>query len=177
MGRKFVVLKLNYVGWRELNFIIIKYMHKKFFLSVINILVLCAIVVAISIYFLDIAQWMGFVLIILALFCLLFLTLFKINLKSVQPDIIFGVIDNGILAILAIFGGHFAGVTGAILGGVVGNAVTDAIAGIFEGYSAEKLRQEQVMEERTMLKSAVGKMAGCLLGAGVVLVIANLLDF
>lgn len=152
-------------------------MHKNFFLSVVNILTLCIVVVAVSIYFLENVQWMGLVLIILAVFCILSLIPFNINLKSVQPDIFFGLIDNGILAILAIFGGHFAGVTGAILGGVVGNAITDAIAGIFEGYSAEKLRQESVQEERTMLKSAVGKMAGCLLGAGVILVIAHLFNF
>ena len=63
------------------------------------------------------------------------------------------------------------------MGGVVGNAITDGIAGIFEGYSAEKLRIQLVPEERTMLKSAIGKMAGCLFGAGIVLVIANLLNF
>jgi len=38
---------------------------------------------------------------------------------------------------LAIFGGHFAGVTGAINGGVVSNAITDGIAGIFEGHMAK----------------------------------------
>lgn len=86
-------------------------------------------------------------------------------------------IDNGILAVLAIFGAHFAGVTGAILGGVVGNAITDGIAGIFEGHVAERLRLKLVKEERTMLKSAVGKMAGCLLGAGIVLVIDHLIGF
>jgi hypothetical protein len=42
----------------------------------------------------------------------------------------------------------------------VGNAITDGIAGIFEGYSAENLRTQLIAEERTMLKSAVGKMAG-----------------
>jgi len=109
--------------------------------------------------------------------CIASLIPFKIKLKSIQPDIIFGLIDNGILAVLAIFGGHFAGVTGAIIGGVVGNAITDGIAGIFEGYSAEKLRLQLEPEERTMLKSAVGKMAGCLLGAGIVLVIANFVSF
>jgi uncharacterized protein YqgC (DUF456 family) len=76
---------------------------------------------------------------------------------------------------LAIFGGHFAGITGAIIGGVVGNAITDGIAGIFEGQMAEKLRARFIPEERTMLKSAVGKMAGCLLGAGVVLIIDSII--
>ncbi|KKP37795.1 MAG: hypothetical protein UR28_C0026G0001 [Candidatus Peregrinibacteria bacterium GW2011_GWF2_33_10] len=152
-------------------------MRQKFILSILNILTLCVVIAAVSVFFVNDAQWIGFVLIILALLCMVSLIPFKIKLRSIQPDIFFGLIDNGILAVLAIFGGHFAGVTGAILGGVVGNAITDGIAGIFEGYSAEKLRLQLIPEERTMLKSAVGKMAGCLLGAGVVLIIANLINF
>lgn len=152
-------------------------MNKKFFLAVLNILTLCLIIGAASFFLVKDGYWIGFVLILLAVLCLLSLLPFKIKLKSVQPDIFFGVIDNGILAVMAIFGGHFGGVTGAILGGVVGNAITDGIAGIFEGYSAEKLRIQLVSEERTMLKSAVGKMAGCLLGAGLVLIIANFFKF
>lgn len=152
-------------------------MNQKFFLAVLNILTLCFAIGAVSIFLVKDGYWIGIALILLSILCLLSLLPFKIKLKSVQPDIFFGIIDNGILAIMAIFGGHFGGVTGAILGGVVGNAITDGIAGIFEGYSAEKLRLQLVSEERTMLKSAVGKMAGCLLGAGVVLLIANLFKF
>ena len=152
-------------------------MRQKLILSILNILTLCVVIGAVSVFFVNDAQWIGFILIILALLCIVSLIPFKIKLKSIQPDIIFGLIDNGILAVLAIFGGYFAGVAGAILGGVVGNAITDGIAGIFEGYSAEKLRSQSVPEERTMLKSAVGKMAGCLLGAGIVLVVANLINF
>lgn len=151
-------------------------MRQKFILSIINILTLCIIIAAVSVFFVSNARWVGIVLIILAILCILSLLPFKIKLRSVQPDIVFGVIDNGILAILAIFGGHFAGVAGAVLGGVVGNAITDGIAGIFEGYSAEKLRIQLVPEERTMLKSAVGKMAGCLFGAGTIMIIANFLN-
>lgn len=152
-------------------------MKNKFFLGIINILTLCIIIGAVSIFLVNDGYWIGPVLILLSLLCLISLLPFKIKLRSTLPDIYFGLIDNGILAIMAIFGGHFGGVTGAILGGVVGNAITDGIAGIFEGYSAEKLRLKLVSEERTMLKSAVGKMAGCLLGAGVVLLIANFLKF
>src|SRR3989338_1084163 len=152
-------------------------MRQKFILSTLNIITLCIIIATISVFFVNNTRWIGIVLIILAIFCVLSLLPFKIKLRSIQPVIIFGLIDNGILAILAIFGGHFAGVAGAILGGVVGNAITDGIAGIFEGYSAEKLRLQLVPEERTMLKSAVGKMAGCLLGAGIVLVIADFINF
>lgn len=152
-------------------------MRQKFILSVLNILTLCIVIAAVSIFFVEKAEWMGLVLIILALLCIASLIPFKIDFKSILPDIFFGLIDNGILAILAIFGGHFAGVAGAIVGGVVGNAITDGIAGIFEGHAAEKLRLRLVAEERTMLKSAVGKMTGCLLGAGVVLIIANFINY
>ncbi len=152
-------------------------MHKKTILSILNIITLCIVITAVSISFIEDNKWMGLVLIALALLCLVSLIPFKINLKSVLPDVFFGIIDNGILAILAIFGGHFAGVTGAILGGVVGNAITDGIAGIFEGQMAEKLRLRRVPEERTMLKSAVGKMAGCLLGAGVILAVNSIVNF
>jgi len=139
----------------------------------LNILMLCIVIAAVSVFFIDQPSWIGLVLILLAGVCIVSLIPFKISLRSIQPDIFFGVIDNGILAIMAILGGHFAGITGAILGGVVGNAITDGIAGIFEGYTAERLRLLFVPEERTMLKSAVGKMAGCLLGAGFVLIAAN----
>jgi len=152
-------------------------MRQKFILSVLNILTLCIVIAAVSIFFVEKAEWMGLVLIILALLCIASLIPFKIDLRSILPDVFFGLIDNGILAVLAIFGGHFAGVAGAIIGGVVGNAITDGIAGIFEGHMAEKLRLRLVAEERTMLKSAVGKMAGCLLGAGVVLIVANFIKF
>jgi len=152
-------------------------MSKKFILSVLNILMLCVVITAVSISFVENDKWMGLVLIMLSFLCLASLATFKINLKAVLPDVFFGIIDNGILAVLAIFGGHFAGVTGAIIGGVVGNAITDGIAGIFEGQMAEKLRLRLVSEERTMLKSAVGKMAGCLLGAGVILAINSVMRF
>ena len=152
-------------------------MRQKFILSILNILTLCVVIAAVSGFFVDNTHWTGYILIILSVLCVASLVPFKIKLRSIQPDIIFGLIDNGILAILAIFGGHFAGVAGAILGGVVGNAITDGIAGIFEGHYAEKLRLQLVPEERTMLKSAVGKMAGCLLGAGVVLVIVDFVNF
>jgi hypothetical protein len=36
---------------------------------------------------------------------------------------------------------------------------------------------KNVAEERTMLKSAVGKMAGCLFGAGVILLLAHFIGF
>ncbi|MDD3007036.1 MAG: hypothetical protein PHX30_05685 [Candidatus Pacebacteria bacterium] len=150
-------------------------MRRKSFLAILNILTLCIIIGFVSAFFVEDSSLIGFVLIALAFLCLASLLPFGVHWKSMQPDIFFGLIDNGILAILAIFGGHFAGVTGVIIGGVVGNAITDGLAGIFEGHWAEKLREKLIAEERSILSSSVGKMTGCLLGAGTVLIIASIL--
>lgn len=136
-----------------------------------NVIVLSVVVFAVAGYFVNQPQVIGLVLVLLGILCLASLWLFSVRIRSVQPDIIFGVIDNGILAIFALFGAEIAGVAGAIIGGAVGNAVTDGIAGLFEGYWAERTLNSQ----RTVLGSAVGKMAGCLLGAGVVLALGGFL--
>ena len=151
-------------------------MNKKFIIAMIKVVTLCIIIFTVSAFFIYNAKIIGWVVLTLGLLCLVSLQFFKILIKNVWPDIIFGLIDNGILAILAVIGGSIAGVAGAIIGGVVGNAITDGIAGVFEGYMAEKLRENKMSESRTMLGSSVGKMAGCLLGAGVVLIIANLIN-
>jgi len=142
-----------------------------------TIIMLCIVIFAVSLYFIYYSKLIGPVILGLGILCLITLIPFKISIKTIWPDIIFGLIDNGILAILAIFGGEIAGVVGAVIGGVVGNAITDGIAGIFEGYAAEKMRMKNISDQRTMLGSAIGKMAGCLLAAGIVLIIANLFNF
>ncbi|MFH1608510.1 MAG: hypothetical protein ABH951_00630 [Patescibacteria group bacterium] len=152
--------------------------HKKYLLPVLNIAMLCVIIFTISVFFIHKSNLIiGFILLALSGLCLASLSIFKIKIKNTEPDIIFGIIDNGILALFAILGGKIAGVTGAIIGGVVGNSITDGIAGMFEGYWAERLRGKNIKEERVVLGSAVGKMAGCLFGAGVVLIIASFLRF
>src|SRR3989339_1451868 len=151
-------------------------MGKNFILSITKVITLCVIIFAVSAFFVYDTKIIGWVIFALGLLCLGTLKLFKIIIKSVWPDIIFGLIDNGFLTTLTVVGGEIAGVTGAIIGGAVGNAITDGIAGIFEGYLAEKLRKNNISEERTMLGSAIGKMTGCLLGAGIVLIIANLFN-
>ena len=150
-------------------------MYKKYILPVFNFLTLCIIIFAVSVFFIHKSNLIiGFVLILLSFLCIISLIPFKIKIKSIQPDIIFGLIDNGILVIFAIWGGEIAGVAGAVVGGVVGNAITDGIGGMFEGYWAERLRSKNIKEERTILGSAIGKMAGCLFGAGFVLIIVSL---
>lgn len=150
---------------------------KKNFISIsVTILSLCILIGAVSAFFVYNQKLIGFVLIALGLITLFSSKLFNIPIKSLWPDIIFGVIDNGILAIIAIIGADFAGVLGAIIGGVVGNTITDGIAGIFEGYAAEISRKKKIKEKRTILSSAIGKMAGCLFGAGIVLIFAWLIN-
>jgi len=144
--------------------------------AVINIVILCVIIFAVSLYFISNSHLIGIVVLVLGVLCLVSLIPFKISINAIWPDIIFGLIDNGVLAILAVFGGEIAGVVGAVIGGVVGNAITDGIAGIFEGFLAEKMSERNITAKRTMLNSSVGKMAGCLLGAGLVLIIAGLFD-
>ena len=93
-------------------------------------------------------------------------------LPGAVPDIVFGVIDTGLLTIPAIWGGMVFGVAGAIAGGVIGDAITDAVAGFFEGSIAEWLRDRGIEASREPVTTSLGKMCGCLLGSGVVLSVA-----
>ena len=151
-------------------------MNKKLISAIIKVGALCIVIISVGAFFIYDAKLIGWVIFCLGLLCLAFLSLFNILIKNVWPDIVFGLIDNGVLAVLAVIGAEIAGVAGAIIGGVVGNSITDGIAGVFEGHMAERLREEKVSEERTMLGSSIGKMAGCLLGAGFVLIIVNFFD-
>lgn len=58
------------------------------------------------------------------------------------------------------------------MGGSAANAITDGFAGIFEGWVAEYSRKHKIKEKRTALGSALGKMAGCFFGAGIVFIVA-----
>jgi hypothetical protein len=93
------------------------------------------------------------------------------RLESSFSDILFGMTDNGIFIIAAIIGADLAGILGAIVGGAVGNSISDAIGGIFEGEFADWVKKKGVPQERTALNSSIGKLAGCLLGAGLVLLV------
>ena len=151
-------------------------MNKKFIVAMIKVVTLCIIIFAVSAFFISDTKIIGWAVLLLGLLCLASLEFFKISIKNVWPDIVFGFIDDGTLAIFIVIGGGVAGLAGAIAGGVIGNAITDGIAGFFEGYMAEKLQESKMSESRTMLGSSVGKMTGCLIGAGIVLIIANLIN-
>ncbi len=94
------------------------------------------------------------------------------GIKSTGADIIFGIMDTGPLVIAALVGAEYAGILGAIVGSAVGDSITDGFAGVFEGKFSEYLRRQGIEEARTALSSSMGKMSGCLLGAGTTLTIA-----
>ncbi len=112
---------------------------------------------------------------LLGIIPLLGLIVARRSLKGAIPDLVFGAIDTGLLTIPAIWGGLAFGVAGAIAGGVIGDALTDGIAGFFEGSIAEWLRARGIEESREPVTTALGKMAGCLLGSGLVLSLALML--
>ena len=140
--------------------------------SILSVIILSIITTAAVIFFVYQKKWIGFIFIILGLVHILVLKIFGVGIKNVWPDIAFGMIDNGVLAIGAIIGADFAGILGAVIGGSAANAITDGFAGVFEGWIAEHSRLHKIKEERTALSSALGKMAGCFFGAGIVFVIA-----
>jgi hypothetical protein len=117
----------------------------------------------------------GPILLALSLIPIVGILIARKSLANAIPDIVFGVIDTGMLTIPALWGGIRFGVAGAIAGGVIGDAITDSIAGFFEGGIAEWLRERGIVESREAITTSLGKMAGCLFGSGVVLTIALLI--
>ncbi len=94
----------------------------------------------------------------------------KRSVLSAVPDLIFGAIDTGLLTIPVLAGG----ITFGVAGGVIGDALSDGIAGFFEGSIAEWLREKGIEESRESVTTGLCKMAGCLLGSGLVLSVALL---
>ena len=138
--------------------------------SLLTVMML-SIVAVVIIFLVRQKSLVGPVFVILGLFHLFVLRLFGIKTKTVWPDIIFGVIDNGILVIFAIIGANIAGILGAIIGGAVGNAITDGVAGIVEGWISQDMKKHGIKEERSSISTPIAKMAGCFFGAGVAMIV------
>lgn len=116
----------------------------------------------------------GPILVALGLVPMFLSVLRRIRMKQILADIIFGMVDTGLMVAFSIAGGSFGGVVGAVVGAGVGDAITDAVAGFFEGAVAEKLRKLGIEEARTAIRSSLGKMTGCLFGSGFCITIAEL---
>jgi len=142
-----------------------------FFKAITSWTLLAIIVISVSAYFVLNESWIGPIFILMGFVSLLFLKFFKIPIVSVYPDMVFGAIDNGILIFAAVIGGVYAGVAGAIIGGAAGNTLTDGLGGLFEGHVAQNQRKYKIDNLRTPLSTMLGKVSGCLFGAGVGLIL------
>ena len=159
---------LHEITFKYLKISLSKTMKKESILkATVSVIVLTIIILAVTYFSINQKKIIGPLLILTGIISLIPALFYKIPFRLLKSDIIFGLIDNGILVIFAITGAELFGIFGAIVGGAVGNAITDAFAGIFEGLEAQKIRNGQ----RTALSVAIGKLAGCLLGAGFVLTI------
>ncbi len=151
---------------------------KSNFIKALTIFIIFSIIIiSVCSYFVYDEKRIGFVFLFLGLVNLIILAISKISIKSVYPDIIFGAIDNGVLVFAAVIGGSYAGIAGAIIGGAAGNTITDGIGGLFEGHIAENQRKYKIDNLRTALSTSLGKMAGCLFGAGIGLILVWIIDF
>lgn len=143
--------------------------------AVFSLVILSILIIAVSAFLVDNELLIGPAFLGLALISILFLKSYGISVSSVSPDILFGFIDNGVLVFAAVLGANFAGVAGAIIGGAAGNTITDGIGGLFEGQLAEKLRERKIEDRRNSLSTTMGKVIGCLLGAGAGLILVWLI--
>ncbi len=133
------------------------------------------IVAIISIVSLNYKIQIGPIILGLGIFPIMGIIFSKRKITSSVPDLIFGAIDTGLLVIPAIAGAKYYGIIGAIAGGVVGDAITDSIAGFFEGSIARWLREHGIQESRDPISTSLGKMSGCLIGAGLVMTCTSII--
>ncbi len=145
---------------------------EKLMTAILNITLLTIVILLVSYYFVTQKRIIGPMVILLGIISILPLLLFKVPIRILKAEILFGLIDNGVLAIFALSGAELFGVFGAIIGGLVGNAITDGFAGIFEGYEWQRIKKLKIKDKRTALTVAIGKLSGCLFGGGIVLTIA-----
>ncbi|MBS3166404.1 hypothetical protein J4444_04740 [Candidatus Woesearchaeota archaeon] len=145
---------------------------EKLMTAILNIILLTIIILLVSYFYVTQKRIIGPIIILLGIISILPLFLFKVSIRILKAEILFGLIDNGVLAIFALSGAELFGILGAIVGGLVGNAITDGFAGIFEGYEWQKIKKLKIKDKRTALTVAIGKLTGCLFGGGIVLTIA-----
>jgi len=140
--------------------------------TLIETIILSAIIVSVIYFTQERKEAIGPILVILAFLPWLLLYLAGRGIKSALADIVFGIINTGILSVMALTGANLNGILGAVIGVAIGNTIINGIAGMFEGKVAEYLRDHKLEEERTSLSASMGKMSGCLIGIGITLTIA-----
>ena len=139
--------------------------------TLIETIILSAIIVSVIYFTQARKEAIGPILVILGFLPWLPLYLAGRGVKSALADIVFGVVNTGILSVMVLTGLSLADILGAVIGVAIGNTIINGIAGIFEGKVAEYLRNHKLEEERTSLSASMGKMSGCLIGIGITLTI------
>ena len=138
--------------------------------ALIQVIILGIVIISITSFAIREKIMIGPSLIFSGLICLISLKAFRKDLKSAYPDIIYGFCDNSILVISSLLGYEIlGGQFGAIIGAAVGNGISDALGGLAEGMTAKIMKKRNMLQERTAITASVGKLAGCMFGAGLVL--------
>jgi hypothetical protein len=140
--------------------------------ALISITALSIIIISVLWFILDRTRIIGPILITLGLIAWIPIRISGRAIRSAGADIIFGIIDTGLLGIAALIGARYGGILGAVVGGAVGDAITDGFAGVFEGKVSEFLRRHGIDEARTPMSASMGKLSGCLIGVGITLTMA-----
>jgi hypothetical protein len=140
--------------------------------TLISVIILSIIIISALWFILERTRVIGPTLITLGLIAWIPIRISGRTIKSAGADIIFGIVDTGLLGAAALIGARYGGILGAIVGGAVGDAITDGFAGIFEGKASEFLRKHGIDEARTPMSASMGKLSGCLIGVGITLTIA-----
>jgi len=146
-------------------------MKKEWVKAITSLIIISIVILTITIIFLENRIMFGLFFLILGIVLLLLMKLFRVKIKAVYSDLTFGFIDESLLVIASTIGGLNAGVVGAIVGGVTGNVIADGISGLFEGNMAERMKKHHIKEDRTAFATMLGKITGCLIGAGIILIL------
>lgn len=159
-------------------------MKDKFFKALLSLIGVSIVVAAVVSYFMF-DRRIGLAFLGMGFLSIGFIKLLKIKWEFIYPDFAFGFVDNGIMVFAAILGGSIGsvagatgGVAGAIIGAAAGNTITDGIGGFFEEYISEKQNSMgRFKDKRRILSASLGKMTGCMFGAGLSLTIAWVIGF
>lgn len=134
-----------------------------------------SLVIASIVYFTANLELIGLILIIISILPLISLKLTGEKIGEAISEIVFGAFNTGLISLMAIGGFALEGIFGAIVGVVAGDAITEGFSGILEGEMTEILMKKGIKEKNDPLISSLGKMAGALLGGGIVLIIFSLI--
>ncbi len=138
--------------------------------ALVHVTVISAIIIAIA-YFAHDFEQIGLVLIGAGLLPLISLRLTGEKIKESISEIVFGMFNTGLITAMAIIGYDIEGLIGAVIGVALGDAITEGYSGILEGEVADLMLKWRIKEKIDPLNSSLGKMAGALLGGGIVLLI------